>query len=83
LYETLANRGRSYERDSIEDIYRLTENIEIQKRWENFCKKILKYELNFADVVNIIIDFMSPPYNAMIQENELLKVWNSKNRKYF
>ena len=57
-------------------------NLEIQKRWENFCKKILKYELNFADVVNIIIDFISPPYNAMIQENELLKVWDSKKRKY-
>lgn len=82
LYETLSNRGRAYEKTSITDILRLSGNLEIQKRWENFCKKILKYELNFADVVNIIIDFISPPYNAMIQENELLKVWDSKKRKY-
>lgn len=40
LYETLTNRGRSYEKDSISDILRLTKDPEIQKRWSNFCNRI-------------------------------------------
>lgn len=32
IYETLSNRGRAYERDSISAIFRLTKNSEVQKR---------------------------------------------------
>lgn len=46
----------------------------MQKRWDNFCKKILRYELNFDHVVNTIIEFTSQPYNAMIREDEFFKV---------
>ncbi len=82
LYETLSNRGRAYEKDSITDILRLTEDTEVQKRWDNFCNKILNYELDFVDVVNIIIDFISPPYDSIIKEDEFFGIWDSKSRKY-
>ena len=82
IYETLTNRGRAYERDSISDILRLTKDLEIQKRWNNFCNKILKYELNFKDVVNVIIDFISLPYEAIIKEGEFFKNWRCKERRY-
>ena len=58
IYETLSNRGTPYEKDSVVVIARLTKNNQIQKRWDNFCKKILKYKLDFTDVVNIIINFL-------------------------
>lgn len=83
LYETLSNRGRAYEKDSITDILRLTEDTEVQKRWDNFCNKILNYELDFVDVVNIIIDFISPPYESIIKEGDFFGIWNSKKRKYY
>ena len=82
LYETLSNRGRAYEKDSITDILRLTEDTEVQKRWDNFCNKILNYELDFVDVVNIIIDFISLPYESIIKEDEFFGIWDSKKRKY-
>ncbi|MFU0800764.1 MAG: Nucleotidyl transferase AbiEii/AbiGii toxin family protein [Xylanivirga thermophila] len=82
IYETLSNRGTPYEKDSITIITRLTKDVEMQKRWNNFCKKILKYELNFDHVVNTIIEFTSQPYNAMIEEDEFFKDWSSKDRKY-
>ncbi|MDY0234757.1 MAG: nucleotidyl transferase AbiEii/AbiGii toxin family protein [Gudongella sp.] len=82
IYETLANRGTSHEDDSIIIIKRLTEDKEIQKRWDNFCKKILKYELDFNNVVDIIIDFIFPPYDAMIKGNELFKKWSYQDKKY-
>ena len=82
IYETLSNRGTPYEKDSITIITRLTKDVEMQKRWNNFCMKILRYELNYDHVVNTIIEFMSPPYKAMIKEDEFFKVWSGKHRKY-
>ena len=82
LYKTLSNRGRAYEKDSIADILRLSSDLEVQKRWDNFCSKILNYELNFLEVINIIIDFISPPYDSIIKEDEFFKDWNYKERRY-
>lgn len=82
LYETLSNRGRVYETGSIIYIFRLTKDSVVQKRWDNFCNKILNYELDFVDVVNIIIDFISPPYDSIIKEDEFFGNWHSKKRKY-
>lgn len=82
LYETLSNRGRVYEKGSITDIFRLTKDSVVQKRWDNFCNKILNYELDFVDVVNIIIDFILPPFDSIIKEDEFFGNWDSKKRKY-
>jgi len=61
---------------------RLTEEEEIQKRWKNFCNKILKYELDFGDVVRVIIRFTAPPFELAIQGDEFLKKWSGKDKKY-
>lgn len=82
IYETLTNRGRAYERDSISDIYRLIKNPEIQKRWINFCNKILNYQLDFSDVIDVIIDFITPPYEAIIYEDEFFKKWSYREIRY-
>ncbi len=82
IYETLTNRARSYEKDSVSVISRLVDDSEIQKRWNNFCKKILKYELDFSDVVNTIIGFTSPPYKSIIHEDEFFKSWSCKDKSY-
>ncbi|HHU69157.1 MAG TPA: nucleotidyl transferase AbiEii/AbiGii toxin family protein [Thermoanaerobacterales bacterium] len=82
IYETLSNRGTPYEKDSIAVIARLAKDEEIKKRWDNFCKKILKYELDFTGVVKIIIDFILPPYESIIKEDEFFKNWSYKDRNY-
>ncbi|OLS01930.1 nucleotidyl transferase AbiEii/AbiGii toxin family protein [Tissierella creatinophila] len=82
IYETLSNRGRTYEKDSITDILRLSSDSEIQKRWDNFCNKVLNYELDFVDVIHIIIDFISPPFESILKEDEFFGNWNSKKRNY-
>ena len=82
LYETLSNRGRAYEKDTIRDILRLSSNSEVKKRWDNFCNKVLNYELDFVGVVNIIIDFISPPYDSIIEEDEFFGNWDFKKIKY-
>lgn len=82
IYETLTNRARPYEKDSVSVISRLVDDSEIQKRWNNFCKKILKYELDFSDVVNTIISFISPPYESIIHDDEFFKSWSCKDERY-
>lgn len=47
IYETLTKRGRAFERNSVIDILRLAKSTDLQKRWLNFCNKVLKYDLDF------------------------------------
>lgn len=82
IYETLSNRGTPYEKDSVAVIARLAKDDEIQKRWNNFCKKILKHKIDFTNIVNSIIEFILPPYDAMINEDEFFKNWSCKDMKY-
>ena len=82
IHETLSRRGTPYEADSVIVIQRLIDNDEIINRWENFCNKILKYELNFKKVVGLIIAFVDPPFQAIINEKEFFKSWNSDKKQY-
>ncbi len=82
IYETLSNRGTPHEKDSIAVIARLADNIDIQKRWNNFCKKVLKYELDITAVIDTIIDFTLPPYQSIISQEEFFKNWSYKDKKY-
>ncbi len=82
IYETLSNRGTPYEKDSIAVISRLAEDSNILKRWDNFCKKILKYKLDFNHVIKVIIDFLQPPYEALILEDELFEDWSHEKKGY-
>jgi len=82
IYETLSNRGTPHEKDSIAVIARLSDNVEIQKRWNNFCKKVLKYELDIRVVIDTIIDFALPPYQSIVSEEEYFENWSYKDKKY-
>ncbi len=82
IYETLTNRGTPYEKDSVTIISRLADDLIILRRWDNFCKKILQFKLSFTDVVKLIIDFLQPPYEALIHEEELFKKWRHERKEY-
>jgi predicted nucleotidyltransferase component of viral defense system len=79
---TLTNRNRDFRNDSVVVIHRLVNNSAIQRRWGNFCKKILKYNLDFNCVVNLIIDFTLPPYESIMKDEKFFKTWNSKEKQY-
>ncbi len=82
IYETLSNRGTPCEKDSVAVIARLAEDNEIHKRWDNFCQRTLKYELDLTEVVNTIIDLTLPPYQSIIDEEEFFRNWSHKDSKY-
>lgn len=76
IYETFSNRGTPYEKDSIQVINRLSTNGAVINRWDIFCRKVLKYQLDLNEVVKPIISFVDPPFQAMVIEDELLENWN-------
>lgn len=82
IYETFSKRETFYEQDSVQVIERLINNDAIVKRWHIFCKKVLKYELSLDEVVRLIISLVDPPFQAMIQDEEFIKDWDSDKKLY-
>ncbi|OPL09029.1 MAG: hypothetical protein AVO33_08880 [delta proteobacterium ML8_F1] len=82
INETFTNRGTPIEKDSVQVLERLIVNDAIGNRWNIFCKKILKYELNLEKVIQLMITFLDPPFQAVIKENEFIKNWDSTQREY-
>jgi predicted nucleotidyltransferase component of viral defense system len=82
IYETFSSRGTPIEEDSVQVLERLIMNDAIGNRWDIFCKKVLKYELNLEKVIQLIISFLDPPFQAVIKENEFMKNWDSTQREY-
>lgn len=79
---TLSTRGTSYRKDSVIVIKRLIGDTDINNRWKNFCKKILKYDLDFDSVIGLLVEFIDPPFQALIEGEEFPSIWNPDKRKY-
>ncbi|MGM0653602.1 MAG: nucleotidyl transferase AbiEii/AbiGii toxin family protein [Bacillota bacterium] len=82
IQKTFSTRGTPFEKDSVLVIERLIANEVFMIRWDNFCKKVLKYELSFSEVVQLIVSFLEPPFQAIINKEELYKNWNSDKKRY-
>ena len=75
IQETLQNRGTPYNKDSFDRVLALAENEDMQVRWRHFLKVLKNDELPFADVIGGIQQFLSPIWDAIITEKELLSAW--------
>ena len=55
---------------------------DILLRWKSFCKKTLKVDLDFNEVVLSIVNFIEIPYKAILEEDEVFFVWNHEQKQY-
>lgn len=76
IFETLQNRGTSYGRDSLNQIAELANDAEMITKWNYFLRTIKMSALDFGKVVNTMVHFLSPVWEAILDEDELLKKWN-------
>ena len=76
IQETLQNRGTPYDKESFERVLALAENEDMQMRWRYFLKVLNTDDLPFADVISGIQQFLSPIWDAIIYEREILSSWN-------
>ncbi|MBQ7895270.1 MAG: nucleotidyl transferase AbiEii/AbiGii toxin family protein [Oscillospiraceae bacterium] len=79
IQETLQNRGTSYERDSFKRVLALAEDADMQTKWRYFLKTLGNPEMDFRDVMQGIELFLSPVWDAIIQEGEQQKSWSAEN----
>lgn len=82
IFETLQQRGTTYDRDSFKRIIGLIQDEDIQKRWKYFLKSIKYNSLEYATVIYEIQKFLEPAFEAMLDEIEWQGLWNSKEAKW-
>lgn len=82
IYETLQNRGTSYSRDSLNQISELANDAEMITKWNYFLRTIKMGNLNFGEVIDVMIHFLSPVWQAILDEDELLKKWDKEKREW-
>lgn len=82
IFETLQNRHTVYEKDSILKISNLINDKDILLRWKSFCKKTLKFDLDFGEVILNIVKFIEIPYKAIIEEDEAFYIWKHEQKQY-
>ena len=82
LMQTLSTRGTPYERISFDRLVALSENVDMQTKWRYFLKTIKVLEFPLADVMGEIDSFLHPVWTAIVDENELLAMWDCATRKW-
>lgn len=75
IYETLQQRGTTYDKDSFKRVVSLSDDVDMMKRWKYFLKNIKDDSLEFSVVITDIQHFLEPVYNAMVREEEWQKIW--------
>lgn len=78
IFETLQNRGTSYSRDSLSQIAELVNDTEMITKWNYFLRTIKMSELDFCEVVGAMVHFLSPVWQAILNEDELLRKWDKE-----
>lgn len=80
IFETLQNRGTLYEKDSFDRVTQLGDDPDMQTKWKYFLKNIKDKSLAFPFIISVIKVFLEPVYNAIVNESEFQKMWDSRNQ---
>jgi len=82
IFKTLQKRGTTYEKDSFRRIAQLADDPDMQSKWKYFLRNIKNEPLEFATVINEIVIFLNPVYEAMMGETEWHQMWDSKEKTW-
>lgn len=82
IQETLKNCGTAYEKDSFDRIVALADDSDMQIKWRYFLKTLGNPEISFQEIMMGIQHFLSPVWEAFLQQQELLAIWHSDHAKW-
>ena len=82
ITRTLERRGRPYDKDSFKRIKALADDVDMQKRWKFFLKNIKDDTLEFTVVIDEIWTFLDPVFEAIVNEDEWKKDWESNRSSW-
>lgn len=83
LKETFNNRGTKLTLERYLRFENLMNDPLISKRWLNFTRNIKGQELSFHEVISSISIFLKPITKSIINEEESLLKWNSKDQQWY
>jgi hypothetical protein len=82
IYETFQNRGTVYEANSFSNIMAFDKDRDMKMKWKEFIRRLKLPELEFSDVLRMMDSFLSPAWDAIINEDECLLSWDAKNNSW-
>lgn len=71
LQETFQTRHTFFNDRSLHNLRTLIINENVLMRWEIFCDKVLKFDLDFSEVINTMIKLLNEPLNSILDEEKL------------
>lgn len=82
IFETLQNRGTAYNRDSLNAVIALADDSDMQTRWRQAVRRMQLPEQAFMKVMNTLQAFLTPAFDAVVNEDELLKTWSAEKQSW-
>ncbi len=76
IFETLQNRGTSYEKDSLAVIENFANDSGMITKWNRWLKEIDNPKLDFKTVIDSIVKFLFPIWQAIVKEDECFMMWD-------
>lgn len=82
IAKTLEKRGTPIDRATLNVIANIHKDDEMNRRWSTFTGKTLGVELEFHDVVNLIVQFLVEPSISIIEEKVFDREWSARLSNY-
>lgn len=82
IEETLRNRETEYDKDSFNRVLALVEDEDMQVKWRYFLKTLRSSDIEFAEVMKVIEEFLNPVWDGIVEKKMLSKTWNSVNQEW-
>ncbi|SIR26189.1 nucleotidyl transferase AbiEii/AbiGii toxin family protein [Halanaerobium kushneri] len=83
VINTFSYRESSLNNRTVENILRLGDDPKISRRWINFCRNIVNEELDFEKILKLIVEFLNPPLQAAVNNNEINSTWDPEKLRWF
>jgi hypothetical protein len=82
IIKTINNRERKYDKDTLNKVKLLKEDMELLNRWKLFNQNILKLDLPFDKVLEFVVGFIGGPFEGIVGEKEFLMNWSKSEFKW-
>ena len=82
IFETLDNRGRAYEKDTLEKVKLFKKDEQLIVRWKAFTQNTIKVDLDFDEVIDVVTEFIGKPFESIIYEQELFLRWKKSEGRW-
>ncbi len=82
IFETLQNRGTTYNRDSLNKIAEFADDAQMVSKWNLYLRTIKMPELDFKIVIKSICLFLKPVWNVILNEDEFFGSWDKKQSEW-